>query len=77
MKIRVFSSVDEHQGKPPAYEVADAECKLRVRVWHDGHCYEIAPDLQNKLTLRAIGGGQLIIKPRASNDVRLDVDGHG
>lgn len=77
MKIKVFSSVDEHEGKPPAFEVADAECRLRVRVWHDGHWYEIAPDQQNKLALRAVGGGQLIIKPRASNDVRLDVDGVG
>ena len=77
MKIRVFSLVDEHQGKSPAYEAADVECRLRVRVRHDGHCYEIAADSQNKLILRAVGGGQLIIKPRASNDVRLDVDGVG
>jgi len=75
MRIKVFSSVDEHAGRPPTYEVVDAECKLRVRVWHGGHWYEIAPDQQNKLTIRAVGGGQLILKPRASNDVRLDVEG--
>lgn len=77
MKIRVFSLADEHQGKPPAYEAADIGCRLRVRVWHDGHCYEIATDSQQKLILRAVGGGQLIIRTRASNDVRLDVEGVG
>jgi hypothetical protein len=74
MRVKVYSHVDEHAGKPPLLDLNDGACKYRVRIWHDGAEYEIAPDSENKLVLHVVGGRQLEIKPRASNEVRISAE---
>lgn len=74
MRIKVFSPVDEHAGKPPVLELDDASVKYRVRVWHRDAWFELAVDSQNRLTLRQVDGRQLIVEPRASNEVRIDAE---
>lgn len=73
MRIKVYSYVDEHAKKPPAFEAVNADVRLRVRVEHDGQLYELAV-VNNKLELIAIGGPQLVLRPRASNLVHVEVD---
>lgn len=74
MRIKVFSPVDELNGKPALLDVDDGLGHLRVRLLHNLQEYELGTNRNGLLILRAVGGNQLLIQPRASNEVQISVD---
>ncbi len=73
MKIKVFSSVALHEGKPAAYELNDLSDVYRVRVAYNDETYELST-AGGILELRHVEGKQLIVRPAASNLIYVEVD---
>lgn len=72
MKIKVYSSVDEHDGKKPAFEMDDKKDRFRVRITHDDEVYELNT-YGGILELRHVEGRQLHIMPAECNMIRIEV----